>query len=144
MTALRLLTAEPVATEQLCCRCRAPGLTWDRIAGRPYCPDCEEALVQGDAEPLVERCEPTPCGVCAATGTLSYLTFPLQSRTPVEIQLCGRHLRDLLARRLAPTAYHHIRRQLAAFRIDVGRVFLLHDAFYDAEGRSLQPATDPE
>jgi hypothetical protein len=144
MTTLRLLASEHVATERACCRCQAAGMGWDRIAEKPYCPDCEEALVQGEAQPLRERVEAAPCNICGAAGTLRYLTFPLQSSTPVEMRLCGRHLRGLLARQLDAIAYHHLRRQLAAVRIEVSRIFLLHDAFYDVEGRALQPAIEPE
>src|SRR5262245_10128832 len=135
MSTVRLLSADRVPTQVPCCRCQAPGLGWDRIVDKPYCPDCEEALAQGEAEPLIERAEPTPCSICGRGGTLRYLTFPLESAMPVEMHLCGRHVRDLLARRLERTAFHHLRRQLAGIRVNVGCIFLLHDAFYDAEGR---------
>lgn len=144
MTGLRFLTAERVQLQVPCCRCKAPGLGWDRIGGKAYCPDCQESLVCGATRPLIERTEAHPCCVCNREGSLCYLTFPLQSTTPVEIHLCGRHLRDLLARRLAPDAFGRLREQLDELRLEVGSIFLLHDAFYDADGRALQPATEPE
>jgi hypothetical protein len=58
------------------------------------------------------------------------------------MQLCGPHMRCLLARDLPAPAFHRLRRRLAALRIDVQSVFLLHDAFYDARGRALQPAPE--
>ena len=46
----------------------------------------------------------------------------------------------LIGRRLGPFAYHQLRRQLAALGLDADDVFLLHDTFYDVQGRALQPA----
>ena len=37
-----------------------------------------------------------------------------------------------------------VRRQLAAVGIDVHDVFLLHEAFYDAQGRALLPTAEPD
>jgi hypothetical protein len=37
-----------------------------------------------------------------------------------------------------------MRRQLRAVGVSVEDVFLLHSAFYDLNGRALQPATEPE
>jgi hypothetical protein len=98
--------------------------------------------VLGEADPLVERTEQALCAVCGRGGTVRYLTFPLQSGTAVEMDLCAQHLRALLARSLKPAAYHQLRRQLAALGLEAGDIFLLHDAFYDAQGQALQPAVD--
>jgi hypothetical protein len=144
MDSLRILTPERVQHQIPCSRCGAAGLGWDRIMDKAYCPDCEESLIRGEADPLVERVEQHRCCICHQPGTLRYLTFPLQSTTPIEIQLCGRHVRDLLGRRLDVPAFQNLRRQLRTLRLEVGAIFLLHDAFYDADGNALQPAAEPE
>ena len=72
------------------------------------------------------------------------LTFPLQSTTPVEMDLCPEHLRALLGRRLGPYAFHQIRRRLHLLGLGVELIFLLHEAFYDEQGRALQPALESE
>jgi hypothetical protein len=131
--------ADPFA-EVRCCRCdRAEG-RWDRIALRPYCPNCEESLALGVGEPLIERAERRQCAICARVGTLAFQTIPLHSDEAVEMDLCANHFRDLLARRLGPHAFHQLRRRLSNVGLSVGQIFLLHEAFYDVEGRALQPA----
>jgi hypothetical protein len=139
MNALRLLTDE-VSPVTPCCRCAEPDRRWDRIAGKAYCPNCEEALALGEADPLIERTEKNRCSICNQVGTVRYLTFPLQKDTPVELHLCPEHLRNLLGRGLASHAFHQLRRQLQTVGLKVEEIFLLHEAFYDAQGRALQPA----
>src|SRR5262245_27351163 len=101
MIGLRLIRGERVSPTIPCCRCNADAGRWDRIVGKPYCPHCQEALIQGEAPPLIERTRKNRCAVCNQAGSVPYLTFPHQSSTPVEIDLCPEHLRGLLARRLA-------------------------------------------
>jgi hypothetical protein len=113
---------------------------WDRLAGKAYCPNCQELLAQGEIDPLVEPTEKKHCAVCDKVGTVCYHTFPLQSATPVAIDLCPAHVRALLGRCLDTHAFHQLRRRLAAVDLGVGDLFLLHAAFYDAHGRALQPA----
>jgi hypothetical protein len=125
-----------------CCRCASTHRHWDRIAGKAYCPECQEALVLGLGAPFCERTEKKPCAVCGRAGTLCYLTFPLQSTAPIEMDLCSEHLRALLGRRLGPYAFHQIRRRLHLLGLGTELIFLLHDAFYDEQGRALQPAVD--
>jgi hypothetical protein len=110
------------------------------MAGKPYCPNCQEALALGEGPPLIERTEKKTCAVCSHTGTLCYLTFPLHARRALEFDLCPEHLRALLGRRLGPHAFHQLGRQLQGLGIGVEDVFLLHGAFYDCQGRALQPA----
>jgi hypothetical protein len=98
----------------------------------------------GLAEPLIEPTEKKTCAACGRRGTVCFLTFPLQSATPVEMDLCAEHLRALLGRRLGPYAFHQLRRRLQHVGLDVSVIFLLHDAFYDEHGRAIQPATEPE
>src|SRR5262245_60034923 len=126
-----------------CCRCSAAAKGWDRIVGKPYCPNCEEALATGEGPPFVERTEKNRCTVCNCAGTVRFLTFPLNMAVAVEMDLCPEHLRGLLGRRLGAHAFAQLRRRLHAVGVDVGNVFLLHDAFYDAHGRALQPAIEP-
>jgi hypothetical protein len=64
--------------------------------------------------------------------------MPLQSE-PIAIDLCPRHLRGLIGRRLDRGSFLVLARQLGAAGLQTGRIFLLHDAFYDQNGRALQP-----
>jgi hypothetical protein len=140
MDSVRLAPADSVFPALSCCRCDQDQRHWDRIANKPFCPNCLESLALGEGEPLIERRQPQRCAVCHHQGTLRFLTFPLESLRPVEIDLCGEHLRGLIARRLGPLAFEQLRRQLYALGIQVGEIFLLHDAFYDLNGRALKPA----
>jgi hypothetical protein len=144
MDSLRLALHHSLATAAACCRCAADQRQWDRIAGKAYCPECEEALILGLVTPLRERTESKPCAICCRTGTVPYLTFPLHSLTAVEMDLCPEHLRGLLGRRLRPYAFEQLQRRLRKLGLDVEQIFLLHDAFYDPLGRALQPAGEME
>lgn len=144
MERLRIATLDRTALLAACCRCAAGQRTWDRIANKPYCPSCEESLAVGEAEPLVERTETRRCVVCGKVGTLCYLTFPLNAREPLEMDICGEHLRGLLGRRLGPFAFHQMRRMLRMLKLETEDVFLLHGAFYDREGRAIRPALEIE
>jgi hypothetical protein len=142
MDGIRLVTGEELTPLAPCCRCGSAGCPWDRVAGKPICPDCQEALVIGEGPPLIERVESRQCLVCNRPGTLRYMTYPLQAHMPVEMDLCGPHVRALLSRRLDRSAL----RQLAQLLHDIGvaakQVFLLHEAFYDEKGRPLQPVPE--
>lgn len=140
MQSIRRVPRKEVPTAEACCRCSEPMRRWDRIAGKAYCPDCEEDLILGVADPLREPTERRHCAVCDRPGTVRFLTFPLGGRTPVELDLCSAHLRGLLGRCLRPSAFRRLRRRLQAVGLDVEHVFLLHEAFYDPEGFALQPA----
>jgi hypothetical protein len=140
MESVRLASSEMVHSWAPCCRCAQPHERWDRVLGQPFCPNCEEALIIGESEPLVLRTERRRCAICSQQGTVNFLTFPLNASTPVEMDLCGQHLRALLGRGLRPPAYHQLRRLLTALGVDVGEIFLLHEAFYDSQGHALQPA----
>lgn len=144
MDDLRIVAGERVPLEVPCCRCQATGHGWDRVMGKPLCPDCEENLIVGEGEPLVERVEKNRCAVCGCVGTLRYTTLPLNARNWVELDLCARHFRDLLARNLEPRSFLQLRRKLGCVGFNAGQIFLLHEAFYDEDGRSLQPAVEPE
>jgi hypothetical protein len=125
-----------------CCRCSDSTRPWDRIAGKTYCPNCLECLAVGEGDPLVERTDKRRCAVCHHQGTIRYLTFPLHSHRPVEMDLCAEHLRAMVGRRLGPHAFEQLRRQLYALGLEVADVFLLHEAFYDEQGRAIQPAVE--
>lgn len=141
MDGLRVVKGKVVA-QAPCSRCQASGCPWDRIVGEPICPDCQESLAQGEGEPLVVRTEKHRCAVCQHQGTLRYVTYPLHAAQPVEMDLCARHFQALLARRLDRHAYHQLSRQLQALGFTARQVFLLHEAFYDDQGRSLQPVPE--
>lgn len=142
MNGLRLMAADSLVALVPCCRCRCDGGRWDRIADKPYCPQCQELLVLGEAAPLIEPTAKKHCSICDHLGTVSFHTFPLNAATPVEIDLCPEHLRCLIARRLGPFAYNQLRRQLNFLGISAAEIFLLHDAFYDPTGQAIQPVSD--
>ena len=96
----------------------------------------------GEGDPLVLRTDRRRCAVCHHLGSVRYVTFPLHSRRPVEMELCAEHVRALVGRRLGPHAFEQLRRQLQALELEVAEVFLLHEAFYDQYGRALQPAVE--
>jgi hypothetical protein len=142
MEGLRVVPGEELSPGGPCSWCQATGCPWDRIVNRSICPDCQEALAQGEAEPLIARAERKRCAVCQQIGTICYTTYPLHAADPVEIDLCPRHFQALLARRLDPHAYHQLVRQLNLVGLTARQVFLLHEAFYDDQGQSLQPVAE--
>ena len=142
MNRIRRAPEDNVPASIACCRCAQGGGRWDRIAGKAYCPQCQEALALGEAEPLVERTIKNRCSVCDHLGTVCFHTFPLQAAEAVEIDLCPEHLRCLLSRRLGPFAFQQLRRQLHAVGVSSGEIFLLHDTFYDVAGRALHPISE--
>ncbi len=125
-----------------CSRCQSNGCPWDRIGSKSICPDCQELLALGEGDPLVERLLPRACVVCGKRGTAPYLTYPLHSTDPLSIDLCPGHFRALLSRRLDRSSFRILARQLLVLGINVQQVFLLHEAFYDENGRPLQPVRD--
>jgi hypothetical protein len=142
MESVRLVAADSISTPLPCCRCGQAERSWDRIAGKAYCPNCQEALALGEAPPLVERTEKNRCAVCNRLGTVCFHTFPLRGPDPVAVDLCPEHLRGLIARGLGPQAFHQIRRRLQSLGLAADEIFLLHGAFYDSHGRALQPANE--
>jgi hypothetical protein len=143
MDGLRWVRGVDLPLEAPCNRCQATGCPWDRIAGKPVCPDCQEQLALGEGEPLIEKAEKHHCAICQQHGTIRYLTFPLHASEPVEIDLCPQHFHALLRRRLDRYAYMQLGRQLQGLGMAASQVFLLHEAFYDTAGRPLQPVPDP-
>jgi ribosomal protein S27E len=142
MECIRLANPDSIFPKIPCCRCGDQSRWWDRIAGKTYCPNCLEALAMGEGAPLVAKTEKRRCAVCHHQGTVRYVTFPLHSRRPVEMELCPEHVRALVARRLGPHAFEQLRRQLSSLKLEVAEIFLLHEAFYDQYGRALQPAVE--
>jgi hypothetical protein len=143
MESLRMV-AQDAPHASPCCRCGAGERHWDYIARKPYCPQCEEGIILGELEPLIERTQRNPCAVCNKVGTLCYRTIPLHASNPLEIDLCPDHFRGLLGRRLGPFAFQQLCRKLGTHGLSADEVFLLHDAFYDTSGRALQPVPDVE
>jgi hypothetical protein len=144
MDSLRKVAHAAVWEKDSCRRCGAAGSFWDRIAGVPYCPDCEESLAAGEGPPLIARTRKHPCTVCARPGSVAYLTFPLNVQGALEMDLCAGHVRALLSRSLRPSAFGQLRRQLANVGVGVEHIFLLHEVFYDEHGRALQPVVQAE
>jgi hypothetical protein len=142
MNTLRVVSADSIPQPLACCRCGRGERCWDRIAGKAYCPSCQEMLALGEGPPLIEKAEKKRCVICNKLGTVSFHSFPLQTQTAVVIDLCSEHLRALIARRLGPYAFNQLRRQLRQVGLGVEHLFLLHGAFYDAQGRALQPASE--
>ena len=97
----------------------------------------------GEGPPLIEKPDRGhSCAICAQTGTLRYLTYPLHLKEPLEIDLCGEHLQALLYRRLDRTAFQHLVERLEDVGVQTQQIFLLHNAFYDPAGRPLQPVIE--
>jgi hypothetical protein len=142
MEAVRLLEGEKLGPLAACSRCQAVGCPWDRIAGRALCPDCQNLLVRGEAPALIESPRRAPCAVCRKPLTLPYVTFPLHTIVPLELDLCAEHIQALIARRLDAGALTTLARLLQTLGVTVQQVFLLHEAFYDAQGRPLQPVRE--
>lgn len=122
-----------------CSRCQATGCPWDRLGPVAVCPDCQEALVVGEAAPLALPLEGRPCAACARRGVVPLLTYPLRAAGPLALDLCPRHLYALVGRRLDRAAYRVLARRLAELGLSHRQVFLLHEAFYDERGHPLQP-----
>jgi hypothetical protein len=139
MSGVRRAPAESVPIVSECCRCGRAGRRWDRIAGRAYCPNCEEALAQGEGQPLRARLILAPCSVCHGERTVIFHTFPPEGAAPVEMDLCPEHLRGLLSRRLGAHAFHQLQRQLRLLDVAASDIFLLHEEFYDPHGRARHP-----
>ncbi|MBY0525457.1 MAG: hypothetical protein K2R98_18770 [Gemmataceae bacterium] len=144
MDRVRLAPMNDTSAAMSCCRCEAGEHRWDRIAGRAYCPNCQEAIVLGEADPLAEKAEAHRCVVCARRGTVRFLTFPLNIQGVLELDLCAEHLRGMLSRRLGPHAFHQLQRQLRGVNVATDDIFLLHGEFYDHHGRALRPAVEAE
>jgi len=142
MEGLRLVAADPSDNKVACTRCQATGCPWDRIAGKPICPDCQEQIVLGEGPPLLEWVEKQTCAICQHAGTLRYLTYPLRGARPVEVDLCSTHFQALIGRRLDRYALKQLGKQLQAHGIQIQQLFLLHEAFYDDKGRALQPVPE--
>ncbi len=142
MKGIQFAPTQSVAPLVPCCRCTVADRPWDRIAGKAYCPNCQEGLARGEAAPLIERTEKNSCAVCNHLGTVCFHSFPLNAPAPVEMHLCPEHLRGLLGRRLKPHAYHQLCRQLRTLGLAADDVFLLHGGFYNEHGLALQPAVE--
>lgn len=142
MSGLRWTRDSGRSPQAPCSRCQATGCPWDHLAGQPICPDCQELLAQGEGDPLIERAHKKPCAVCDQMGTICFVTFPLHVAAGLSIDLCSRHIHALLARRLDRGSYFQLARQMQMLGLAVRQIFLLHEAFYDEQGRSLQPIPD--
>ena len=142
MEGLRVIAVSGQSPLDPCGRCQATGCPWDRLGAHPLCPDCQELLASGEADPLVERLVPHECAVCGKTGAVPYLTFPLHARDPMAIDLCPTHFHALLGRRLDRYAYRILCRQLQEAGFSTKHIFLLHEAFYDERGHPLQPVAE--
>lgn len=142
MEGLRMVNGTGHSPLAPCCRCQATGCPWDRIGENVICPDCQEQLVMGEGDPLVEKLRNNCCAVCNHLGTVRYLTFPLHAREPMEIDLCPEHFHAFIARRLDRSAFRILGRRLQTLGLSARQVFLLHEAFYDDRGHPIQPVPE--
>jgi hypothetical protein len=140
MERLRMTALSRAALRARCSRCPAGDRHWDRVAGKAYCPNCQEAIALGEAAPLMERPEQRRCSICDRAGTVRFLTFPLNHAAALELDVCSLHLADLVARKLSRHAFRQLQRQLLSLNVQTDEVFLLHNEFYDREGQALRPA----
>ena len=141
MNSIRLARAQDVFLKTACSHCADNAGFWDQIADAVYCPTCVELLAQGEIDPVIVRAAEHPCAVCFHPRTVRYLTFPKGATRPVEIDLCGTHLRALVGRCLSSHAFLVLRGQLHALGLKPGDLFLLHEEFYDLQGQALQPVS---
>ncbi|MDO8648256.1 MAG: hypothetical protein Q7R81_00560 [Candidatus Peregrinibacteria bacterium] len=84
--------------------------------------------------------------MCNTMATVDYRTVPQQQgreRLRLVIPLCGSHLRGLFRRCLSPSIFHRLCGEVAELGVNPDSIFLLHDSFYDAKGRALQPVVEP-
>ncbi|MBI3619052.1 hypothetical protein HY213_03405 [Candidatus Peregrinibacteria bacterium] len=68
---------EPIdeTAQKLPCRCGKPGHGWDRIEDVVCCPECEEQLAVGEAEPLTLRTRRRDdCVACGKSGSICLRT----------------------------------------------------------------------
>ena len=142
MEGLRMVSGTGHSPLAPCCRCQSTGCPWDRIGEHVICPDCQEQLVLGEGDPLVEKLRNNGCAVCNHLGTVRYLTFPLHAREPMEIDLCPEHFHAFIARRLDRSAFRILGKRLQALGLSARQVFLLHEAFYDDRGHPIQPVPE--
>jgi hypothetical protein len=140
MDRLRLTALSRAALRVRCARCPAGERHWDRVAGKPYCPNCQEAIALGEFPPIREKPEARRCVVCDRLGTVRFLTFPLNHAAALELDICSLHLADLVGRRLSRHAFRQLKRQMLTLNVQTDEVFLLHHEFYDHEGQALRPA----
>jgi hypothetical protein len=139
MAGVQLIYASGQSLTAACVRCQAVGCPWDRIGDQPICPDCEEQLALGEAEPLVDPLAKKKCLVCEKIGTVRYLTFPLHSKDPLAIDLCPLHFHEFLIRKLDRYTWRILVRHLREIGLAPRQIFLLHEAFYDDRGYPLHP-----
>lgn len=93
-------------------------------------------------EPICVRALDIRCAICHHLGAVPFVTFPLHTQKPVEIDLCKKHVRALCARRLGRLAFGKLKRELSKVGLDREDIFLLHSAFYSDTGKALQPAKE--
>lgn len=141
---VRFVFGEEFSRNIPCMGCGRVGGQWDRVAGRVLCPDCVESLAQGEGHPLVARTEQSCCAACDQKRTVAYVTYPLDTEKALQMDLCHEHVRALLGRRLGPKAFRQLCERLLEKGMRVEQIFLLHDEFYDAFGRALQPIKESE
>jgi hypothetical protein len=124
-----------------CFQCCDHSRAWDRIAGTTMCPNCQEKLAAGEAQYFRLPVQKRICAACSHEGVVLYMTWTKKEETyqAIEIDLCGRHVKDMIGRCLDSDAFRDLEGQLNQLGVDVSQVFLLHGAFYDGAGQALQP-----
>lgn len=125
-----------------CALCKMKGCPWDEIDSVPLCPDCLEGLAAGEIEAVkFSVIRSAHCCICRSLGAVRFVTVPL--RTPAHmvttLGFCPLHLRALVGRSLDHKDFGYLAVLLAAFGLRTYQVFLLHEAFYDQDGRAVDP-----
>ena len=85
-----------------------------------------------------------PCPVVGVVVLSTLVRKGPGKYTPVEIDICGKHLHELLGRRLNRQRYAILVGKLDELGISSGDVFLLQEEFYDKAGNALRPVTFAE
>jgi hypothetical protein len=123
-----------------CWYCKAKGLRWDRLGGLPVCPDCQEMLALGTAEPAIQiPSSKGMCCVCSWPTVVSFQTSPRGSDSWLNVPLCAGHFRRSLGRCLLPGEHKRVALYLRSRGHSANAVYLFHDAFYDPKGLAVLP-----
>jgi hypothetical protein len=139
-SSIRTITESTLLQPSDCAMCSdAPKKPWDRIDQVPYCMDCIENLMLGTAVPIKAQIEKYRCDICYRMGSVDFQTIPLHKNFGLIMHLCSVHLYDLLSRNLSEINFKYLRAQLKNFSVNVQEIFFLHGAFYDQDGRAIQP-----
>ena len=119
MESLRLAPADSIFPKIPCSRCADHSRGGTGSSAKPIARTASKRWRGERRSPLWKKPIAGVVAICHHLGTVRYVTFPLHSRRPVEMELCSEHLRALIVRRLGPHGFEQLRRQLHNLGIEV-------------------------